>query len=120
MFNQAKISQKRSFSYLTIHIVMWEYLQSLGAPEDNPLWLGTTLSAITITDILSGLVIETVLDSSHNNHPLVLLLDCPQILGSLLPLLCVPLHAPHQQACVWPVEGDHNCVSIRHLLQHRY
>ena len=59
------LNQKRRFSYLTIHIFMffsgveyalifpslWEFLQSLGVPEDNPLWLGTTLSAITFTDI---------------------------------------------------------------------
>ena len=106
MFNEASnlsLSQKRSFSYLTIHIFMffsgveyalifpslWEYLQSLGAPEDNPLWLGATLSAITVTDILSGLVIGTVLDSSHNNRHLVLLLNCPQILGSFLYLCSV-------------------------------
>ena len=92
------LSQKKSFSYFTIQIFMffsgveyalifpslWEYLQSLGVPEDNPLWLGATLSSITLTDILSGLVVGKVLDSTHNNRALVLILNCPQILGSIL------------------------------------
>jgi len=92
------LSQKKSLSYFTIQIFMffsgveyalifpslWEYLQSLGVPEDNPLWLGATLSAITLTDILSGLVVGKVLDSTHNNRALVLILNCPQILGSIL------------------------------------
>jgi len=70
--------------YALIFPSLWEYLQSLGVPEDNPLWLGATLSSITLTDILSGLVVGKVLDSTHNNRALVLILNCPQILGSIL------------------------------------
>eukprot|EP00092_Neocalanus_flemingeri_P027147 GFUD01029439.1.p1 GENE.GFUD01029439.1~~GFUD01029439.1.p1 ORF type:complete len:604 (+),score=97.35 GFUD01029439.1:123-1934(+) len=106
MFNQTShlsLKQKRRWSYLVIHIFMffsgveyslifpslWEYLQHLGVPEDNPVWLGATLSAMTFTDILSGLAIGTVLDSSHNNRHLALLLNCPQILGSILYLCSI-------------------------------
>ena len=97
------LKQKRRLSYLVIHIFMffsgveyalifpslWEYLQSLGVPQDNPVWLGATLSAITFTDILSGFAVGAVLDSSHNNQRLVLLLNCPQILGSILYLCSI-------------------------------
>ena len=41
---------------------MWEYLQSLGVQEDQTYWLGLCLAAMTVTDMLSGLVICRVMD----------------------------------------------------------
>ena len=39
---------------------MLEYFQSLGIQEDQTYWLG--LAAMTVTDMLSGLVICRVMD----------------------------------------------------------
>ena len=39
---------------------MWEYLQSQGIQEDQTYWLG--LAAMTVTDMLPGLVICRVMD----------------------------------------------------------
>ena len=41
---------------------MWDYLQSLGIQEDQTYWLGLCLAAMTVTDMLSGLVICRVMD----------------------------------------------------------
>ena len=89
---------RRRLSYLTIHLFMflsgveyavifptiWEYLQSLGVSPDHTYWLGATLSAMTITDMISGLVIGRVLDLRCNPRLMVLILNCSQVLGSCL------------------------------------
>ena len=67
---------KRQRSFLVIHVFMflsgleyavifptlWEYLQSLGVPEDQTYWLGICLASMTVTDMVSGLVIGRVMD----------------------------------------------------------
>eukprot|EP00092_Neocalanus_flemingeri_P003893 GFUD01004190.1.p1 GENE.GFUD01004190.1~~GFUD01004190.1.p1 ORF type:complete len:678 (-),score=158.14 GFUD01004190.1:36-1901(-) len=89
---------RKRLSYLTIHFFMflsgveyavifptiWEYLQSLGVSPDQTYWLGATLSAMTVTDMVSGLVIGRMLDLKCNPRLLVLILNCAQVLGSCL------------------------------------
>ena len=48
--------------YAFIFPTMWEYLQSLGVQEDQTYWLGLCLAAMTVTDMLSGLVISRVME----------------------------------------------------------
>lgn len=89
---------RKRLSYLTIHLFMflsgveyavifptiWEYLQSLGVSPDQTYWLGATISAMTVTDMVSGLVIGRVLDLKSNPRLIVLILNCSQICGSCL------------------------------------
>jgi len=89
---------RKRLSYLTFHLFMflsgveyavifptiWEYLQSLGVSPDQTYWLGATISAMTVTDMVSGLVIGRVLDLKCNPKLIVLILNCSQILGSCL------------------------------------
>jgi len=89
---------RKRVSYLTFHLFMflsgveyavifptiWEYLQFLGVSQDQTYWLGMTVSAMTITDMLSGLVIGRIMDLKCRPKVLVLILNCFQILGSSL------------------------------------
>ena len=63
---------------------IWEYLQFLGVSSDQTYWLGVTVSAMTMTDMVSGLVIGRVMDLRCNPKILVLFLNCSQIVGSCL------------------------------------
>ena len=94
-------------SYLVIHLFMflsgveyavifptlWEYLQSLGVPEDQTYWLGLCLAAMTVTDMLSGLVIGRVMDRrTFRIRSLVMILNTAQILGAGLYSLAITQH----------------------------
>jgi len=92
------LTLRKRLSYLTIHLFMflsgveyavifptiWEYLQYLGVLPDQTYWMGATISAMTVTDMVSGLVIGRVLDLKSNPRLIVLLLNCSQICGSCL------------------------------------
>ena len=89
---------RRRLSYLTFHLFMflsgveyavifptiWENLQSLGVPPDQTYWLGMTVSAMTVTDMVSGLLIGRIMDLKCNPKLIVLILNCCQIAGSCL------------------------------------
>ena len=93
---------RRRWSFLVIHIFMffsgleysvviptlWEYLQHLGVAPDHTYWLGVCMSAMTVTDMLSSLLIGKLMDSrSYKIRGLVLLLNTCQIAGALMYLV---------------------------------
>jgi len=70
--------------YAVIFPTLWEYLQTLGVPSSQPYWLGLSISALTVTDIVTGLIAGRIVDISNKVKFLVLILNCFQLLGSIL------------------------------------
>ena len=98
------IRTKRRLSYSVIHLFMfisgveyavvfptlWEYLQDLGVPSTGTYWLGLAISALTISDMISGLVMGRLLDLKVLRvKSSVFLLNIAQISGALLYLCAV-------------------------------
>jgi len=93
-----EVKRKRILSQLVIHIFMfvsgleyaiifptiWEYLQSLGVDKEQTYWLGLVISAMTMTDMISGLIIGRVVDIYTNTRLLVLVLNLFQIGGGII------------------------------------
>merc|ERR1719494_1217289 len=70
--------------YAVVFPSLWEYLQSLGVPPSSSQWLGITLSAMTLTDIFSSLVVGRILDTKPGIKLMVIALNLPQIAGACL------------------------------------
>jgi len=70
--------------YAVVFPSLWEYLQSLGVPSSSTQWLGITLSAMTLTDIFSSLVVGRILDTKPGIKFMVIALNLPQIAGACL------------------------------------
>jgi len=70
--------------YAVVFPSLWEYLQSLGVPSSSSQWLGITLSAMTLTDIFSSLVVGRILDTRPGIKFMVIALNLPQIVGACL------------------------------------
>ena len=70
--------------YAVVFPSLWEYLQSLGVPSSSTQWLGITLSAMTLTDIFSSLVVGRILDTRPGIKFMVIALNLPQIAGACL------------------------------------
>jgi len=70
--------------YAVVFPSLWEYLQSLGVPSSSSQWLGITLSAMTLTDIFSSLVVGRILDTRPGIKFMVIVLNLPQIVGACL------------------------------------
>jgi len=100
------IRTKRRLSYTVIHLFMffsgveyavvfptlWEYLQHLGVPAQagDSYWLGLAISALTLSDMVSGLLMGRLLDLKLLRvKSSVFLLNTAQISGALLYLAAV-------------------------------
>ena len=70
--------------YAVVFPSLWEYLQSLGVPSSSSQWLGITLSAMTLTDIFSSLIVGRILDTRPGIKLMVIALNLPQIVGACL------------------------------------
>jgi len=70
--------------YAVVFPSLWEYLQSLGVPSSSSQWLGITLSAMTLTDIFSSLIVGRILDTRPGIKFMVIALNLPQIVGACL------------------------------------
>jgi predicted MFS family arabinose efflux permease len=71
--------------YAVVFPTLWEYLQHLGVPVESTYWLGLTISAMTLTDMVAGLLVGHLLDTTLlRTKFLVLMLNLAQILGSAL------------------------------------
>lgn len=70
--------------YAVIFPTLWEYLQTLGVPSSQPYWLGLSISALTVTDIVTGVIAGRIVDISNKVKLLVLILNCFQLLGACL------------------------------------
>ena len=76
--------------YAVIFPTLWEYLQSLGVPPEQTYWLGICLSAMTVTDMVMGLLVGRIMDrGNHKIKIIVLALNFSQILGACLYLVSV-------------------------------
>jgi len=76
--------------YAVIFPTLWEYLQSLGVPPEQTYWLGICLSAMTVTDMVMGLLVGRIMDAgNHKIKIIVLALNFSQILGACLYLVSV-------------------------------
>jgi len=100
-----EVTSRRRWSHAVIHIFMllsgleyaiifptlWEYLLSLGVDSSQTFWLGLTISAMTVTDIISGLIVGRIVDRKKSVRVTVLVLNLFQIAGSLVYLVaCFP------------------------------
>ena len=95
------VKSRRRWSHAVIHIFMflsgleyaivfptlWEYLQRLGVATSQTWWLGLTISAITVTDIFSGLIVGRIVDLKKSVRSIVLTVNLFQMAGALIYLL---------------------------------
>jgi len=70
--------------YAVIFPTLWEYLQKLGVPSSQTYWLGLSISALTVTDIITGVIAGRLVDISNRVRLLVLSLNSFQLVGSCL------------------------------------
>jgi len=70
--------------YAIIFPTIWEYLQHLGAHKEQTYWLGLVISAMTLSDMASGLIIGRVVDIYYNIRLLVLVLNVFQVGGGIM------------------------------------
>jgi len=73
--------------YAVIFPTLWEYLISLGIQPSQTYWLGLVISAMTVTDILTGLVAGRLVDKHHRIRLLVFILNWFQVCGAGLYLI---------------------------------
>ena len=51
--------------YAVIFPTLWQYLLSLGVPQEDTYWMGLTMAAMTITDIVTGLLVGRLVDVTN-------------------------------------------------------
>ena len=51
--------------YAVIFPTLWQYLLSLGVPQEDTYWMGLTMAAMTVTDIVTGLLVGRLVDVTN-------------------------------------------------------
>jgi len=70
--------------YAVIFPTLWQYLLSLGVPQEDTYWMGLTMAAMTVTDIVTGLLVGRLVDVTNRVKRIVTCLNVFQLAGAIL------------------------------------